>query len=239
MNKLFLTFFLLMSSQTVNAYVGKFLAVGMNPSAQRLSPNFGSSQDVLGGGGEIEFGKRTGGFEYSGVLNVSSGEAKSIQKNLAGENYKFGANTQSLGLGMRFKYRTANNFYLFITPQLRAVVIDDNGANEPEDETTATAGQIYDLEESYLGYGGDVGIGYLQSLNNNYVEDIYYQLSYSVSNYVKNYGEYYNGQEKVKINRSVGSNYYDQSILLTVGFTFGDSIVEQGKKAYRAVRSRW
>lgn len=229
----------LLFSAQLQAYSGKFLSLGFNPTAQRFSNSFGSTQDVLGGGGELEFGKRTGGFEYSGVLNMSSGEAKSFSKNLAGQNYRFGANTQSFGLGLRLKYRFDSGFYTFLTPQLKAVAIDGDSANEPEDEATATAGQIYDYEEQFLGYGGDIGIGYIQRLSNNYLEDVYYQLSYSVNNYVKNYGEYHNGQDKVKINRSVGSDYYDQSILLTVGFTFGDSIVQQGKQAYRSLKSRW
>ena len=239
MNKVMLIIMTLFFTESLWGYTGKFVSVGLNPSAQRLSSSFGTAQDVLGGGGELEFGKRSGGFEYSGVFSVSSGEGKGFQRNLNGQAYRFGGDTSSFGLGLRLKYRMDSGLYVFATPQLRAVVIEDNGANSPEDFTAVPAGQIYDLEEQYLGYGGDIGLGYVQQLKNGYVEDVYYQLSYSVNNYIKNYGEYRNGEQTVKINRSVGSDYYDQSILLTVGFTFGDSIVQQGKKAYQAVKSRW
>lgn len=239
MKKLIFTLSTLLLSMSAQAYDGYYVSVGMNPSGQRLSNSFGSTQDILGGGGEIEFGKRRGGFEYSGLLSVSAGEAKNFRRNIEGNLYQFGAESQSLGLGMRLKYRMNNNFYVFVTPQLRAVLIEDNGANDPEEDLTPVEGQIYGLEEAYLGYGSDVGIGYLQNLNNGFVEDVYYQLSYSVNNYLKNIGEYNNGGATRKINRSVGSDYYDQSVLLTVGFTFGDSIVQRSKEAYRAVKSRW
>jgi hypothetical protein len=239
MNKLILILTTILFSASAQAYSGYFLSVGMNPSGQRLSNSFGSTQDIIGGGGELELGKRRGGFEYSGVLSVSSGEAKGFRRTIEGINHRFSGESSSIGLGMRLKYRTNNNFYLFVTPQLRAVVIEDDGANDPDRDSTPVEGQIHNFEEAYLGYGGDVGIGYLQQLNNGFVEDVYYQLSYSVNNYLKNYGEYRNGEAKRKINRSVGSDYYDQSILLTVGFTFGDSIVERSKEAYQAVKNRW
>lgn len=225
---------------TLNAfgYNGNYVSVALNPSGQRLSTAFGSSQDIVGGGGEIEFGKRTGGFEVSGLIGISAGEAKSFTKRLEDNDYRFGANTQSFTLGSRLKYRL-DNFYFFVTPQLKAISIEDNGASEPEDDVTPVSGQIYDYEEVFVGYGSDIGLGFNQNLNNGFVEDVFYQLSYSINNYSKNYGEYKNGEEKRKINRSVGSQYYDQSVMLTVGFTFGDSIVDRGKEAYSAIKSKF